>query len=482
MRIVISYSSYYLYLFAMHAKLPAKCASAESQRQYIILRSSQAWQSLHIKALYECIHKPYISFEERQFIYSRTHQYTHTQECGTTPPSSKPMVSSFDIEAESNQAMSSFEGEESPFTYWCMDWEELEFWVNNNPGKVNDLDARGYTVLSAAACKTGEDSVSWLVDTKGADVNRQTVWGRNALFSATSSGVVSFLLRRGANPVLRDKGGWTPLMWHAYVDRGAIVGPLLEDPRVIEAINVQATNSTWEGCSALHIACKGRKLHKVDASLVDQLLRAGADVKLKNDDGDMAIDLFERYNFHARFRKAAISLLEHAMQDQPYMLSLARHQVHSFQDVCKIAGAKTTTEERQAACIEHAPSTLKKRIAAGDALPAVVMGKKRYHRPWEQSAAEAAKEETLVGVLEYVVGLKEQEKDEERVGLKQQEKKEESVDEERKDTAMPVPKEGEGTAMPKSADKEGKGTAEHVPIQGLSDDLFVELLLMMGAK
>lgn len=81
---------------------------------------------------------------------------------------------------------------------------------------------------------------------------------------------------------------------------------LLEEPRVIEAINVQATKSSWEGCSVLHIACKGRKLHKGDSLLVDQLLRRGADVRLKNDDGDMAIDLFQRYNFHARFRKDAI--------------------------------------------------------------------------------------------------------------------------------------------------------------------------------
>jgi hypothetical protein len=48
---------------------------------------------------------------------------------------------------------------------------EQREWVEANPGRVNDRDSRGSTVLFSAACREGLSLVVWLLDEIGADVN-----------------------------------------------------------------------------------------------------------------------------------------------------------------------------------------------------------------------------------------------------------------------------------------------------------------------
>lgn len=92
------------------------------------------------------------------------------------------------------------------------------------------------TPLHAAAMAGSLDVVRYLLDVCGVDVDEQDGGDRTALFwsvIALDKGAVGcFLLRRGANPSLPDKRGYTALMQAAAYGRLRLIRALLKDPRV----------------------------------------------------------------------------------------------------------------------------------------------------------------------------------------------------------------------------------------------------------
>jgi ankyrin repeat protein len=84
-------------------------------------------------------------------------------------------------------------------------------WAIANPGRLNDHDCHGRTLLSSAAFHGSPSFVAWLLE-KGADVRASAKNGRTALHLARSAETISILLAAGADPVALDKNGQTPPM------------------------------------------------------------------------------------------------------------------------------------------------------------------------------------------------------------------------------------------------------------------------------
>ena len=74
--------------------------------------------------------------------------------------------------------------------------QEIKAWVESNPGRVNDQDDRGWTLLTLSAQGGSLGLVLWLVE-KGADVDCPNKHGKKSL-CATSLEIVSLLLEKGA--------------------------------------------------------------------------------------------------------------------------------------------------------------------------------------------------------------------------------------------------------------------------------------------
>ncbi|RDD34928.1 Ankyrin repeat protein [Wolbachia endosymbiont of Cylisticus convexus] len=71
----------------------------------------------------------------------------------------------------------------------------------------------GETALHEAARNGHLDVVKYLVDDKKADVNQKDICGETALHEAARNGhkdVVTTLLKKGANPLIKNKKGKTP--------------------------------------------------------------------------------------------------------------------------------------------------------------------------------------------------------------------------------------------------------------------------------
>lgn len=112
--------------------------------------------------------------------------------------------------------------------FGAMNEAALRQWVEANPGRVNDFDDQWYAPLHVAAIYLSSlELVIWLVDVKGANVDRQSV-----LCRPDALDIFNFLLDRGADPTLSDYGGRSPLMLFSENARGAQVRRLLQDPRV----------------------------------------------------------------------------------------------------------------------------------------------------------------------------------------------------------------------------------------------------------
>lgn len=154
-------------------------------------------------------------------------------------------------------------------------------WVEANPGKINDRDSQGLTVLVAAACELENLPLTlWLLDEKGADVNARWAGGRTALMFARCPDIISALLARGADPTLTEDKGWTSLIAQVSTGHANAVARLLEEPRVRATIDMQH-NTGW---TALHCACSlhGRGDGSLAATMAHVLLQAGANPNITN--------------------------------------------------------------------------------------------------------------------------------------------------------------------------------------------------------
>ena len=109
---------------------------------------------------------------------------------------------------------------------------ELRQWVETNPGRVNEWDEDGITPLYAAVYHLNSlPLVLWLLDEKGADVNKRIYNGQISLHAVHSLDILNALLDRGADPTLLRDEGFSPLMQHANYGRIDMVARLLKDPR-----------------------------------------------------------------------------------------------------------------------------------------------------------------------------------------------------------------------------------------------------------
>jgi len=180
--------------------------------------------------------------------------------------------------------------------------------------------------------------VLWLLDEKGADVNRKA-----PILVARSLEILNALSVRGADPIL-SCDTWSPLFENVWSKRINCVERLLQDPLVKAAIDMR----DCRGRTALHYACNAEWPSCL--SLVQLLLRAGANPACTNDQGLMPSSLL------SPSARIITALLAQASDGQKAsILVLAR----------RLVVAATSTDV--------VPSYLQHRVTEGQPLPHVSM-------------------------------------------------------------------------------------------------------------
>lgn len=152
----------------------------------------------------------------------------------------------------------------------------------------------GFSPMGSAV-QQGRIACIELLLKQGVDINRRYRNGGTALMSTVPTtpeddvhlGVVRYLLKRGADPNIRDDLGLTALHWLVHCDRGT-PQRLCECVRALIAAgaDVNARTMRNKGRTALHHAAVGGRVE-----LVTVLLAAGADRSLHDQEGRTAYDL-----------------------------------------------------------------------------------------------------------------------------------------------------------------------------------------------
>lgn len=123
------------------------------------------------------------------------------------------------------------------------------------------------------------------------DVNGRDAQERTPLHSlaAGAEDVVASMVERGADPLVKDKAGFTPLHCAAKAGAANVVGYLLAQLDS-KAATSEHVNSLADGLSPLHYACEAGT-----SSAVEQMLRAGADPNLATDKGLMPLHMVTKF-------------------------------------------------------------------------------------------------------------------------------------------------------------------------------------------
>jgi hypothetical protein len=251
--------------------------------------------------------------------------------------------------------------------------EEMRQWTEEHPGPVNEQDSVGHTLLTAAVAENRSlNFITWLVNEKCVHIDARDQWGKTATFYAKSVDVLSFLLERGADPMLQASYGWTVLMWHSLTLRANCVARLLQDHRVDafidEGIVVQRVGDWMGGCSALHVACIHPGSDDQRARVVELLLFHGANPLLRDTRGCTALDALRQYRSHDI---ASRSLLERAIAEPQRTFSLSKARYLSDANHA-IGKAKATVDkegrtrgEKMRKMLAKTPPYLKERVQGG---------------------------------------------------------------------------------------------------------------------
>ena len=209
----------------------------------------------------------------------------------------------------------------------------LKNWDN-----IEDVNDSGATALVLAICTGKERAVRILLK---AGANFETKGGEEMLtplMYATIEGhleIVDILLKAGANPNVKSKSDWTALIFAADNDYEEIVERLLEESQELEDLNLALTYAfnncdmtkkllsagadpntiMWNAESRKHLSLKFMSAwYEIDDNndlvngtttlmwaskkgyedVVEQLLKSGANIDAKNDDGMTTLIMAKR--------------------------------------------------------------------------------------------------------------------------------------------------------------------------------------------
>ena len=179
---------------------------------------------------------------------------------------------------------------DADFSIYDMVEAEMRQWVEANPGRVNDKDSVGYTLLCTVVEKLESvPLILWLVNEKGADVNVRDADGYTPIHFAESLDVINTLLDCGADPTLVEYAEVNMLIFQLGDHKYDVVARLLQDPRIRAIVNEQ----DMQGDTALHIASLALDRPKAPA-IIQLLLQAGADMNIKNANRETPLDWMQR--------------------------------------------------------------------------------------------------------------------------------------------------------------------------------------------
>ncbi|XP_072545824.1 fibronectin type 3 and ankyrin repeat domains 1 protein-like [Salminus brasiliensis] len=157
------------------------------------------------------------------------------------------------------------------------DEEELIRVLQSGTVNVNVCDKLGFTPLMVAAQKGFGRLVRKLVD-HGADIHVKNGSGKDSLMLACYAGhldIVQYLRKFGATWQSRDMGGCTPLHWAADGGHLPVIAYMIQDGCELD---VRDTVSHWT--PLMRVSAVGG-----NAAVASLLIRAGADVNVRDKDG-----------------------------------------------------------------------------------------------------------------------------------------------------------------------------------------------------
>lgn len=165
--------------------------------------------------------------------------------------------------------------------------------MSDNPSLVNEPDVKGVTPLEVAVDRDLVDLVEWLVDEKGACVNRVGQDRSTPLHAATSCLMITTLLERGAEPSLPNSSGFTVLMERMADNEYGCVIRLLKYASARATVNAQACRG---GLTVLHIAADppDDDGEGVCGAMIELLLRNGSDTTIRDSQGRTALGALDR--------------------------------------------------------------------------------------------------------------------------------------------------------------------------------------------
>ncbi|KAL5964290.1 Ankyrin-3, partial [Taenia solium] len=157
------------------------------------------------------------------------------------------------------------------------------------------LSQNGYSPLHLASLEGEFTVVQTLVNDYSAQVNCSANDGLTPLHLATQAGrvdVAEFLLAHGADQNMQTRNGYMALHEAAYRGSAPLVRLLLAHPGKEGAIN----SRTIMGCTPLHLAAQ-----QGHSQIIDLLLNAGADPKIRTMQGWTAAQVAKRQHYPSIF-------------------------------------------------------------------------------------------------------------------------------------------------------------------------------------